>query len=232
MYALLKRLFDILFGCLLMLVVIVTYPFVALGIKLSSPGPIMYVSTRIGKGGKPFKFYKYRSMHLDDGRYKGMSEEQKRVFTVGKIIRRTKIDELPQAINVLKGDISVVGPRPMLTTNVSKMYGGRYEPVLTVAPGLTSYASLFDYTHGDALVGNREVYLKEIVPVKRELELYYVEHKGLWTDITLIFKTAAIILAVVFGKKKFAYPKEYYIVKERLDQLEEADNKSSGSTAK
>lgn len=74
-----------------MIVVIVTYPFVALGIKLSSPGPVMYVSTRIGKGGKPFKFYKYRSMHIDDGRYKGMSEEQKRVFTVGKIIRRTKL---------------------------------------------------------------------------------------------------------------------------------------------
>lgn len=114
----------------------------------------------------------------------------------------------------------------MLTTNVSKMYGGRYEPVLSVAPGLTSYASLFDYTHGDALVGNREVYLKEIVPVKREMELYYVEHKGLWTDIKLIFKTAGIIIAVVFGKKKFAYPKEYYIVKERLEELEVAESKA------
>ncbi|MGI6508636.1 MAG: sugar transferase [Saccharofermentanales bacterium] len=221
MYEIIKRLFDILFGCLLMIVVIVTYPFVAIGIKLSSPGPVMYVSTRIGKGGKPFKFYKYRSMHIDNGRYKGMSEEQKRVFTIGKIIRRTKIDEFPQVINVLKGDLSVVGPRPMLTTNVSKMYGGRYEPVLTVAPGLTSYASLFDYTHGDALVGNREVYLKTIVPVKRELELYYVEHKGLWTDIKLIFKTAGIIIAVVFGKKEFDYPIEYYIVTKRLEELEE-----------
>ncbi|HHW94128.1 MAG TPA: sugar transferase [Clostridiaceae bacterium] len=221
MYEIIKRVFDILFGCFLMMVVIVTYPFVAIGIKLSSPGPVMYVSTRIGKGGKPLKFYKYRSMHIDNGRYTGMSEEQKRVFTIGKIIRRTKIDEFPQAINVLKGDLSVVGPRPMLTTNVSKMYGGRYEPVLTVAPGLTSYASLFDYTHGDALVGNREVYLKTIVPVKRELELYYVEHKGLWTDIKLIFKTAGIIIAVVFGKKEFDYPKEYYIVKKRLQELEE-----------
>lgn len=221
MYSVVKRLFDILFGCLLMLVVIVTYPFVALGIKLSSPGPVMYVSTRIGKGGKPFKFYKYRSMHIDDNQYKGMSEEQKRVFTVGKIIRRTKIDEFPQAINVLKGDISVVGPRPMLTTNVSKMYGGRYEPVLSVAPGLTSYASLFDYTHGDALVKNREGYLSTVVPIKRELELYYIQHRGLWTDIKLIFRTAMTVIAVILGKKKFEYPKEYYIAKNCLKKLEE-----------
>lgn len=230
MYKILKRLFDVLFGCLLMLVVIITYPFVALGIKLSSPGPVMYVSTRIGRDGKPFKFYKYRSMHIDDGRYKGMSEEQKRVFTVGKILRRTKIDELPQAINVLRGDISVVGPRPMLTANVSKMYGGRYQLVLTVAPGLTSYASLFDYTHGDVFVDNREAYLSTIVPVKREMELYYVENKGLWTDIKLIFRTAAIIIAVVFGKKKFDYPKEYYIVKKRLEQLKAVEEKTKSTT--
>ena len=223
MYSFVKRAFDIFFGCLLMLAMIVTYPFVALGIKLSSPGPVLYVSTRIGKDGKPFRFYKYRSMHLDNGQFKGMSEEQKRVFTVGKILRKTKIDELPQALNVVKGDISVVGPRPMLTTNVSKMYGGRYARVLCVRPGLTSYASLFDYTHGDALVAQREVYLSTIVPVKRELELYYVEHRGLWTDTRLIFRTAAIILAVVFGKKNFAYPPEYYEVKERLEALEERE---------
>ncbi len=221
MYSFVKRAFDIFFGCLLMLAMIVTYPFVALGIKLSSPGPVLYVSTRIGKDGKPFRFYKYRSMHLDNGQFKGMSEEQKRVFTVGKILRKTKIDELPQALNVVKGDISVVGPRPMLTTNVSKMYGGRYASVLRVRPGLTSYASLFDYTHGDALVAQREVYLSTIVPIKRELELYYVERRGLWTDTKLIFRTAAIILAVVFGKKNFAYPPEYYEVKERLEALEE-----------
>lgn len=229
MYLFFKRAFDILFGCLLMIVVIVTYPFVALGIKLSSPGPVMYVSTRIGKAGKPFKFYKYRSMHIDDGRFKDMSEEQKRVFTVGKIIRRAKIDEFPQAINVLKGDLSVVGPRPMLTTNVSKMYGGRYTPVLSVRPGLTSYASLFDYTYGDALVENREVYLSTIVPIKRELELYYVEHKGLATDIKLIFKTAVIIFAVVFGKKQFEYPKEYYIAKKNLERIAEIDKSTTNA---
>ena len=219
MYYVIKRMFDIFFGCLLMLAFIITYPFVAIGIKLSSHGPVLYVSTRIGQGGKSFKFYKYRSMHIDDGRYKGISEEQNRIFAVGKFIRRTKIDELPQAINVLKGELSVVGPRPMLTTNVSKMYGGRYQSVLSVVPGLTSYASLFDYTHGDALVKNREVYLNTIIPIKREIELYYVENKGLYTDIKLIFTTAWVIIAVLFGKKRFKYPKEYYIAKRALDKL-------------
>lgn len=223
MYSIIKRAFDILFGCLLMVVVIVTYPFVALGIKISSPGPIMYVSTRVGKNGKPFKFYKYRSMHIDDGTHKGMSEEQKRVFTVGKILRRTKLDEFPQAINVLKGDISVVGPRPMLTGNVTKMYGGRYAPVLDVKPGLTSYASLFDYTHGDALVGDREAYLSTIVPIKREMELYYVQNRNLITDIKLILKTAGIMLSVIGGKNEFEYPKEYYMAKRNLEEIAEAE---------
>lgn len=213
MYSIVKRTFDILFSGILLIVTAITFPFVALGIKLSSPGPVFYVSTRIGKNGVPFKFFKYRSMHVDDGSSKGIIAEQKRIFTVGKIMRRTKIDELPQALNVLKGDLSVVGPRPMLTTNVTKMYGGRYLPVMSVKPGLTSYASLFDYTHGDALVEDRERYRNEIVPIKREMELYYVQHRSLLTDIEIIFRTAIIIISVFLGKKEFPYPKEYYIAK-------------------
>lgn len=218
MYNIAKRLFDIVFALLLMIAFVVTFPFVAIGIKLSSRGPILYTSTRIGKDGKPFIFYKYRSMHMDDGTTKGIVEEQKRIFTVGKIIRRTKIDELPQALNVLKGDLSVVGPRPMLTTNVTKMYGGRYLPVMSVRPGLTSYASLFDYTHGDALVKDRERYRNEIVPIKRELELYYVQHRSIKTDMEIIFKTAVTIVCVIFGKKAFPYPKEYYAAKSSLER--------------
>lgn len=220
MYGIIKRIFDFFFSIILMVIVIITFPFVALGIKLSSPGPIFYVSTRIGKNGVPFKFYKYRSMHIDDGNHKGIVAEQKRVFMVGKILRRTKIDELPQAFNVLKGDLSVVGPRPMLTTNASKIYGGRYATVQSVRPGLTSYASLFDYTHGDACVGDRELYNNTILPIKREMELYYVENAGIITDIHIIFKTAWIIFSVIFGKKTFAYPREYYIAKKKLEELE------------
>lgn len=218
MYNVLKRAFDILFALILLAVLIVTFPIVALGIKLSSKGPILYTSKRIGKDGVPFNLYKYRSMHLDDGFLKGIVAEQKRIYTVGKILRRTKIDELPQALNVLKGDLSVVGPRPMLTTNAARMYGGRYLPVMNVRPGLTSYASLFDYTHGDALVEDRERYRSEIVPIKREMELYYVQHRGIHTDITIIIRTALIIISVILGKKEFPYTKEYYIAKMCLEK--------------
>ncbi len=218
MYRFLKRLFDIAFALVLMAVLAITFPFVALGIKLSSKGPVFYVSDRAGRNGVPFKFYKYRSMHLDDGTKKGIVAEQQRIFTVGKIIRRTKIDELPQAINVLKGDISVVGPRPMLMTNYMRIYGGRYEPVQSVKPGITSYASLFDYTHGDALVENREVYNRDILPVKQEMELLYAQTASIRTDARIIMRTAAIILSVLFGKKKFDYPEEYYIAKDRLEK--------------
>ncbi len=217
MYELLKRAFDILFSLLLTIILAISFPFVALAIRISSPGPILFISKRIGKDGKPFNFYKYRSMHVDDGSLKGIVAEQKRIFTVGKILRRTKIDELPQALNVLKGDLSVVGPRPMLTTNAIKMYGGRYLPVMNVRPGLTSYASLFDYTHGDALVSDRERYRSEIVPIKREMELYYVQHRSISTDIGIILRTAMIIISVIFGKKEFPYPREYYIAKAALE---------------
>ncbi len=218
MYGIVKRTFDIICSGVLLVAMAITFPFVALGIKFSSPGPIFYVSTRIGKNGIPFKFYKYRSMHVDDGSLKGIVAEQKRIFTVGKILRRTKIDELPQAFNVLKGDLSVVGPRPMLTTNATKMYGGRYFPVMRVRPGLTSYASLFDYTHGDALVEDRERYRSEIVPIKREMELYYVQHRSILTDTKIIFRTALVIISVIFGRKEFSYPKEYYIAKDALEK--------------
>lgn len=227
MYLAIKRFVDIVCGLILMLALAIVYPFVALGIKLSSPGPVIYVSTRIGKNGEPFKFYKFRSMHIDNGKFKGIAEEQKRVFLVGKILRRSKIDELPQAINVLKGDLSIVGPRPMLTTNVSKMYGGRYSPVLSMTPGLTSYASLFDFTHGDARVHDRDLYVNTVIPIKRELELYYVQTAGIWTDICLFFRTVFTILAVICGKKEFAYPKEYYIAKENLDKLAQQEQNAS-----
>ena len=108
----------------------------------------------------------------------------------------------------------------MLTTNVEKMYGGRFEPVQKVRPGLTSYASLFDYTHGDACIEDRVLYNSEIVPIKQEMELYYVEKASIQTDLSILFRTVLTIIAVILGKKTFKYPKEYYIAKERIANSE------------
>lgn len=93
-----------------------------------------------------------------------------RLFTVGKVIRRLKIDELPQLINVIKGDMSIVGPRPMVASAVDRLYSGKYEKVASIRPGLTSAASLYDYTVGDTYKDNK-IYIKEVLPVKLEMEL-------------------------------------------------------------
>lgn len=216
MYRIIKRIFDIMFAAVLLIIMCITFPFIAVGIKISSPGPIFYISERAGKDGVPFRFYKYRSMHIDVGK---TGDEQQRVFAFGKILRRTKLDEIPQAINLMRGEISVVGPRPMLMTNVSEVYGGHYYLVQKVKPGLTSYASLFDYTHGDACVKNIDMYNATILPIKQELELYYIKKASIVTDTVIIVRTAKTILSVIFGKNNFAYPKEYYIVKENLKKL-------------
>jgi putative colanic acid biosynthesis UDP-glucose lipid carrier transferase len=114
---------------------------------------------------------------------------------------------MPQTLNILFGDMSVVGPRPEDTVNADKMYQGEYKHILDVKPGLTSPASLYDYTHGEAYE-DEELYEKEFVPQKLQLELYYVKHQSFWYDIKLILKTAWIIIMKVCGKESFKKPKE------------------------
>ena len=170
MYRPVKRLLDI-FLCLFAIVALSpVYLLTALGIEVSSPGTILYHSMRAGIHKKPFKFYKFRSMHPPKGKKKDMFiTDPNRVFPFGRLIRRLKIDELPQLFNVVKGDMSIVGPRPMTVEHVDELYCGKYEKVLDVKPGLTSAASLYDYTVGDTYKDN-EAYRREVLPVKLEME--------------------------------------------------------------
>lgn len=196
-----KRVFDILLCSFALIVLSPLFLVAAIGIKLSSPGSVFYYSDRMGKDGKPFHFYKFRSMHNTDNNKHMCVADAERLFPFGKLIRRTKIDELPQLINVIKGDMSVVGPRPM--TLASKMYTGEYAEVMNVRPGLTSPASLYDYIVGDTYTDNN-AYKEEVYPVKQKLELYYVRNISFAYDLNLVFRTMGLILAVAFGKKKFA----------------------------
>lgn len=180
----------------------------AVGIKVSSPGPIFYASDRVGKDGEVFHFYKFRSMHQTD-HDKGMFvADEDRLFAFGRLMRRLKIDELPQLINVLQGHMSIVGPRPMTPAGAEYMYGGKYAAVLRVNPGLTSAASLYDYTVGDTYTDD-QLYAVEVVPVKRDLELYYVEHESFSYDADLIWRTMVTIVQVFLKKKKFRPLPEY-----------------------
>lgn len=208
MYEFLKRGFDLLFAVCFLVVFSPVYLISWLIIKIVSPGPAIYKAERVGKSGKLFKCYKFRSMRVDSGKVRLTTlGNDDRIFPFGKFIRKTKIDEMPQVVNILKGDMSVVGPRPEDKENADKVYVGECLHILDVKPGLTSTASLYDYTHGE-LFEDEELYEKEFMPKKLKLEMYYVNHRSFWYDIQLVLRTAWLIILKTSGKRDFAEPKE------------------------
>lgn len=208
MYSIVKRCFDLLFAVCFLVVFSPIYIISWLIIKIVSPGPAIYKAERVGKGGKLFKCYKFRSMRVDSGKVRLTTlENDNRIFPFGKFIRKAKIDEMPQVVNILKGEMTVVGPRPEDKENADKVYVGEYVHILDVKPGLTSTASLYDYTHGE-LFEDEESYEKEFMPKKLKLELYYVNHRSFWYDIVLVIRTAWLIILKTCGKRDFAEPKE------------------------
>jgi len=214
MYEFIKRLFDVLLSIIALIVLSPICVITAICIKVCSPGPIFYVSERVGKRGKTFRFYKFRSMHVPKGKDKGLFlVDQERAFPFGQLIRKLKIDELPQLINIVKNDMSIVGPRPMTQTGIKDMYFGKYSMALSVKPGLTSPASLYDYVIGNQCTSEEE-YLANIVPIKRELELYYVNHRSLAYDCSLIWRTIVMIIKVALGKKNFTEEPECHVLRE------------------
>lgn len=208
MYAFIKRCFDLLFAVCFLVVFSPIYILTWLIIKIVSPGPAIYKAERVGKGGTLFKCYKYRSMRVDSGKVRLTTlKNDDRIFPFGKFIRKAKIDEMPQMVNILKGEMSVVGPRPEDKENADKVYVGEYVHIMDVKPGLTSTASLYDYTHGE-LFEDEESYEKEFMPKKLKLELYYVNHRSFGYDISLVLRTAWLIIQKTCGKRDFKEPKE------------------------
>ena len=203
-----KRSFDILFAVCFLLLFSPVYLVTWIIIKIVSPGPAIYRAKRVGKDGCLFDCYKFRSMRVDSGKVRLTTlENDDRIFPFGKFIRKAKIDEMPQVVNILKGEMSVVGPRPEDKENADKVYVGDYIHILDVKPGLTSPASLYDYTHGEKYE-DEEAYEKEFLPKKLRLELYYVSHRSFWYDIVLVLRTAWLIMLKTCGKREFAEPAE------------------------
>lgn len=208
MYDYIKRCFDLLFAVCFLIVFSPIYILSWLIIKIVSPGPAIYKAERVGKNGKLFKCYKFRSMRVDSGKVRLTTlGNDDRIFPFGKFIRKTKIDEMPQVVNILRGEMSVVGPRPEDKENADKVYVGEFKHILDVKPGLTSTASLYDYTHGE-MYEDEDSYEKEFMPKKLKLELYYVNHRSFWYDIVLILRTAWLIILKTCGKNDFDEPKE------------------------
>ena len=197
-YPCLKRLFDVIFSALLLVLSSPLWLITIAGISLSSKGPPFYVARRVGKDGREFRMYKFRSMHVADGAdEKSLRPDESRIFKFGAFIRATKIDELPQILNVLFGQMTVVGPRPASKDQLAVTRGGKYRALYALKAGLTSPSALYDYLCGDAISDEAE-YDRKILPTRLALDMYYLARRGLVCDIRVIGETAACIFCRVF----------------------------------
>lgn len=197
MYAFSKRIFDVISSLLVLVVLLPFLLFIAIWISLESPGGPFYGQERIGKNGLPFQLFKFRSMRKDSDKAGLITIGQDpRITKSGAFLRKTKLDELPQLLNIIAGDMSVVGPRPEVRKYVD-MYSDEQKKVLTVRPGLTDIASL-EYINEQEILGKAEdpnqVYIQEVMPAKLKLNLEYIEKRGFWFDLGLVFKTIARII--------------------------------------
>ncbi len=210
-----KRAFDVVVSSLVILIALPLWVVVGIAIKLDSPGAVFYRGTRIGKGGDPFTLYKFRTMVADAPRRgPGITQQaDPRITSVGRLLRKLKIDEMPQIINVLQGEMSIVGPRPE-----DPRYVAHYTPeqrrVLSVRPGMASPAFIkyrheeellalwnrtgdidhlsTDYSTGQAAAGDglEHVYLTQILPDKLRMDLEYIEQQSFLGDLAILAQAA------------------------------------------
>lgn len=191
-----KRLFDLLLSAVGLIALSPFLAAFALWIQLDSPGPVFYRGIRAGKNFKPFRIFKFRSMVVNAEQIGGPSTpgDDFRVTKSGKFLRRFKLDELPQLINVVKGEMSLVGPRPEVM-EYAKLYTGEEKIVYSIKPGMTDYASLWNIDEGAVLAGAKTTeeaerkYLEEIRPEKVRLQMKYVKEMSLLTDIKIFLLT-------------------------------------------
>jgi len=208
----LKRIFDILVSLIGLLVFSPFLIAISLAIKLESPGPIFYRGARVGRYGRPFRIYKFRSMVQDAERFgaSSTSSQDSRVTRMGRIIRKFKLDEFSQLINVLIGDMSLVGPRPEVQKFVD-LYTEEEKQMLSVRPGITDWSSIKFHNEGEIIEASGmadadEAYAKLIRPEKLRLQLKYVRERTLWIDVKIILATILTLLSTRMGGRPIGIP--------------------------
>jgi lipopolysaccharide/colanic/teichoic acid biosynthesis glycosyltransferase len=195
-----KRSFDIVASLAGLIVFSPLLLVLALWVKLDSSGPVFYRGKRVGRHGKPFGMLKFRSMvvNAESIGASSTSEDDPRITRSGKFLRRLKLDELPQLLNVLAGQMSFVGPRPQVQWAVD-LYTPEQRALLDARPGITDYASLVFRNEGEILAGSSDPdkdYLEKIAPTKLRLGLAYVRRHNVWIDLKIIVATVLVILKV------------------------------------
>ena len=202
MYSFLKRLLDIIVSFITLIILLPLFIPIIIALRLTAEGEVFYFQERIGLNNSRFQIWKFATMlknSMNMGTGSITLQNDFRVTSIGKILRKTKINELPQIINILKGDISLVGPRPLVTKTFSAYSAEVQGQIYKVKPGLTGIGSIIfrDEESIISAVKNEdphEFYKRIIAPYKGELEMWYQEHRSLLLDLQLIFMTAWVIL--------------------------------------
>ena len=200
MYIFFKRLFDIICSLIGIIGTSPLWIIAIIGIFLSDPGNVFYMANRVGKDNKVFKMFKFRSMRKGKANESVFRGDEDRIFPFGKFIRATKIDELPQLLNILLGQISIVGPRPAAVDQMHITRSGKYSISSTVQAGLTGPSALYDFIYGDS-VADAEEYEKLVLPTRLELDVWYVQNMSALVDIKMIWWTVVCVLSSVVRNK-------------------------------
>jgi len=194
-----KRVFDLILSSLGIFILWPFYLLISFIIIIDDPGPIFFIQKRVGKGGKLFGLIKFRTMRVNAEKrgFLTVGDRDNRITRVGYYLRKFKIDELPQLINVVKGDMSLVGPRPEVLRYVN-MYTAEQRKVLDLKPGITDHASI-EYINENEILAKSDdpekTYVEEVMPKKLEMNLAYIRRRNLVTDLGVILKTILKIVS-------------------------------------
>jgi len=194
----LKQMFDLFISFVGLLILSPVLIFISLLIKVDSKGPVFYRGLRAGKNRIPFRIYKFRTMVVNAEKIGGSStsDDDSRITRIGRFLRKLKLDELPQLINILEGDMSFVGPRPEVYY-YANMFKDEEKKILSVKPGITDWASIWNSDEGAILKGSTDpekTYMEKIRPTKIKLQLKYVRNNSFFSDIHIILETVKKVL--------------------------------------